>query len=177
MDFSNIQILSKGVTRQSTAGRAKVANFDIRFTNYTKEGKSGLETVKHFVFTKGAMAKTNLERPEVAAAPFYDGQNGVAGIVVLPAEKGEFFVPSKRSAEGKKAKTVTVPNLVNALAQVGSLNPEFQGSQHFDLELLGENNGMSFYRINKSTKVEDKPYTGDEDSEDSEDSNDNVNEA
>jgi hypothetical protein len=162
MDFSNIQILSKGVTRKSTAGISREANFDVRYTSYTKETKNGTEKVRHFVFTKKAMQKTGLESPELAASPFYDGQNGVAGIVVLGAEQGEFFTTSKRSPNGRKSKVVTVPNLANALAQTGALNLEFEGSQHFDLNRIGETNGMVIFSLTKSTTVEDKPYVKDE---------------
>jgi len=168
MDFSNIQILDKGVTRTGGNRTAKEANFDIRFTHYSRQTKNGTDLVKHFVFSKKAMVNTKLESAEFAASPFLDATNGVAGIIVLPAAKGEFFVPSKRSPNGKKASNVTVPNLVNALVQTGELNLEFQGSQHFDLVEVGSEGDMVAYKVVKSTTVEDKAYVAGEESEDEE---------
>jgi len=158
MDFSTIQILDKGVTRKSTAGTTKESSFDVKFTNYTRVSEKGNEVIKHFVFSKGAMTKTNLGSVELAASPFVDEVNGVVGIVVVPASKGNFFVPSKRSPNAKKANSVTVPTLVKSLAEHGMLDTDFQGSQHFDLVELGRNEEMVAYKLVKSETVADRPY-------------------
>lgn len=159
MNFGSIQILSKGTTR--TAPTVET-NYDVKFSSYVKTTKNGPETVKHFLFTRAIMKKTGLDLAEKAAAPFFDSTNGIAGIVVLPADKGEFLAPAKRSKDGLKSNRVSVPNLATALVNAGSLDAEFAGHQHFDLELLGEDGDMTFYKFVKSAKVEDKAYVAGE---------------
>lgn len=159
MDFGNIQILGKGTTRTAPAVES---NYDVKFSSYVRQTKNGPETVKYFLFTRPFMKKTGLDLAEKAAAPFFDSTNGIAGIVVLPAEKGEFLAPAKRSKEGLKSNRVSVPNLATALANAGELDLDFAGHQHYDLELLGEQGDMTFYKFVKSTKVENKVYVAGE---------------
>lgn len=163
MNFQNITLLGKGTTRKATGPINRDAGFDLRFTNYTRTGKNGAETVNQFVFTKVGLAKTGLSAAEVAAAPFYDGDNSVVGIAVVPAEQGVFLCPAKRSKNGKKSAVVTVPSLAAALAAEGMLNTEFEGSQHFELALIGESDGVKYFQITKSTTIADRAYEpGDE---------------
>lgn len=159
MNFGNIQILSKGTTRNAPTVEV---NYDVKFSSYVKNTKNGEETVKHFLFTRQIMKKTGLDLADKAAAPFFDATNGIAGIVVLPAEKGEFLAPAKRSKDGLKSNRVSVPNLVTALASAGELDLEFAGHQHYDLVELGQEGEMTFYRLAKSSKVENKAYVAGE---------------
>lgn len=159
MDFGNIQILGKGTVRNAPSVEV---NYDVKFSSYVKTTKTGDEQVKHFLFTRQIMQKTGLDLVTKAASPFYDSTNGVAGIVVMPAEKGEFLAPAKRSKDGIKSNRVSVPNLTTALANAGELDLDFSGHQHFDLVELGNQDDMTFYKLVKSSKVENKVYVASE---------------
>lgn len=163
MNFQNIQLLDKGTTRKATGPINRDAGFDLRYTTYTKQTKNGAEKVNHFVFTKVGLTKTGLSAAEVSGAGFHDAENSVVGIAVVAADKGNFMLPSKRSANGKKSAVVTVPSIVNALAAEGILNKEFEGSQHYELVLLGEDEAGKYFQIVKSATIADKAYeAGDE---------------
>jgi hypothetical protein len=167
MEFSNIQILSKGTTRKSTAGTTRESEFAFRYSNYTKKTKAGLEEkVSQFVFTRGGIDTLGVAGPSTSAAAFHDKVNGVVGIAILGADKGNFLAPSKRSVEGKKSNTVTVPNLVAALAHEGMLSVEFEGAQYFDVKLLGSDENGTYFQVVNS-EIDPKPYViGDENTTD-----------
>jgi hypothetical protein len=161
MNFQNIQLLGKGTVRKATGPINRDAGFDLRYTHYTKNGKNGQELVSHFVFTKVGLEKTGLLSNEVSAAAFHE--TGVVGIAVVGAEVGNFMLPAKRSKNGKKSSTVTVNSLIKALAAEGILNTEFEGSQHYELTLLGEDENGKYFQVTKSATIADKAYVADED--------------
>lgn len=158
MNFQNITLLGKGTVRKATGPINRDAGFDLRYTTYTRNGKAGIETVNQFVFTKVGLAKAGLNDAAVGAAPFHDAENGIVGIAVVPADQSVFLGPAKRSENGKKSATVTVPSLVTALVAEGALNATFEGSQHFELNSLGEQDGVKYFQIVKSATIADRPY-------------------
>lgn len=149
------KFLGKGTIRKSNAGGTRESNFDIRFANYTKTTKLNTqEKVSQFSFTAGAMAKTGLNLPTKAAAP-YEFEDGSIGIAVVPAdhEAANFFKPAKASAQNGKSKVATIPALVEGLNKMGILDTDFQGSQYFDLEKVSDEDGIQLYSIGTSAKA------------------------
>jgi hypothetical protein len=163
MDFSNIQLLDKGTTRKASGPINRDAGFDVRYTTYTKNTKNGAEKISQFVFTKVGLSKTKLGELELSGAGFHDKVNGIVGIAVVPAGKGNFMNVPKRSKNGKKSASVTVPSLVASLTAEGLINPEFEGSQHFELVELGADANATYFQLVKSATIADKAYEpGDE---------------
>lgn len=162
MNFSNITLLGKGVTRRTTAGQTRESEFSFRYSRYTKTNKAGLEEkVNQFVFTRGGIDTLGVAGPSTSAAPFHDTDNGIVGIAIVAADKGNFLAPSKRSQAGKKSNTVTVPSLFNALVAEGMINPDFEGSHYFDVKLLGSDDNGSYFQVVPST-IEPKAYVAGE---------------
>ncbi len=167
MDFGKINLLSKGTTRKSTAGVTRESEFAFRYSNYTKTNKAGLqEKVSQFVFTRGGIDTLGVAGPSTSAAAFHDEENGVVGIAIIAADKGNFLAPSKRSLEGKKSNTVTVPNLVKALVAENMLLEDFEGAQYFDVKLLGNDENGTYFQV-VASEIPAKPYVaGDENATD-----------
>jgi hypothetical protein len=165
MNFANLQVSGKGTTRKSTLGATRESSFDIRYSHYTKKTKAGDVVVSQFNFSQSAMTKTDLESKQLAANIVNDAVTGFVGIAVTA--NGELFKATKRSAEGKKAKSVCAPNLVKFLSDAGKLFTEFEGGQYFDLVDRGEVEGIGHvFEILPSETNAFKPYVaGDEDSE------------
>jgi len=165
MDFNNLVILTKGSSRTTTGGSKKASvaksNFDVRFSNYTKTTKSGDVKVQHFAFTSRGLEKLGVLAADKAAAPFFDKDNLIAGIVVVDAESpaAALFVLSKRTPTGKKSHTVSSVNLVNAMIKANLLNIDFKGTTYFDLGTVIENGGNSYFPIEASSN-QPKPYGG-----------------
>jgi hypothetical protein len=158
MNFSNFKLAeTKGTVRKSTKGATRESNFAFRFAHYTKDTKSGSQEVNQFAFTEGALAKFGLSSQEVGAVPFVDDAENptFAGIAVVPAANAIFLGTAKRGED--KARNVSVPVLVKYLEQVGMLDITFEGSQYFDLESIGENEGVSYLKIIPSS-VQPKVY-------------------
>lgn len=169
MNFANLQVSGKGTTRKSTSGATRESSFDVRYSHYTKQTKAGEVVVSQFSFSQSAMTKTGLENKQLAANIVNDAATGFVGIAVTA--NGELFKATKRSAEGKKAKSVCAPNLVKFLSDAGKVSTEFQGGQYFDLVDRGEVEGIGHvFEILPSETNAPKPYVaGEEDAENGQD--------
>jgi hypothetical protein len=162
MNFSNINILSKGTTRKSTAGQTRESAFAFRYSHYTKVSKAGVsEIINQFVFTSTGIDTLGVAGPSTSAAAFHDAENGIVGIAILGATKGNFLAPSKRSPNGKKSKTVTVPSLVKALAAEGLLDENFEGAQYYNVTPIGSDENGSYFQI-VASEVPAKAYVAGE---------------
>lgn len=156
MNFSNIKLATdKGTTRKSTAGTSRESNFSFRFAHYTKQTKSGEQEISQFAFTEGAMNKFGLNSAEKGAVPFIDEETGTVGIAVVPVENAVFLGTAKRGED--KARNVSVPVLVKYMEQVGLVDTQFNGSQYFDLEVAGEQDGVTYLKISASS-IQPKVY-------------------
>ena len=161
MDFSNVKMLDKGTVRKSREGATRESNFDFRFANYTKQTKAGDVVISQFAFTEGAMKKYSLEDVTKGAAPFV--QDGIVGIAVVDADNA-VFLGAPRKGE-LKARNVSVPSLVAAMAESGLVDTTFQGSQYFNLKEVGQHEGVVYFEIVKAD-IPSKPYNPREAKED-----------
>jgi hypothetical protein len=153
----NISFLNKGTTRKSTAGQTKESSFALRFASYVKPNGDVVET---FSISQTALRKTGLDSVNTAAAAGVDGE-GNAIIAVVPAShpNATFLKPATRSANPEnKAKSFVVPSLKDALIAQGILSASFAGSQYFDLELAGQDEVGTYFKVVLSEKVAPKAY-------------------
>lgn len=162
MNFNEIKLLGKGTVRKSSAGSTRESNFHFRYAHYTKQTKTGDQLVSLFAFTAGAMEKLGFGASDKGAVPFFDEATATAGIALVPAASSVFLSPAKRG--DKKATNVTVPSLVDAIAASGLLDKEFSGSQYYNLEQVGENEGVVYFKV-VAAEVPAKAYNPREEAE------------